>query len=247
MLQLALQGPAVEVDAKSLHRVLDRREHLRHRIAFRARELLDILTLISVFGDRLPTPERRDRLAKAIHLRAGVVVVVLTRHVVAAERQQASDTVAVGAVPRVGDENRARRIRRDHLDLDALGRVGEAAPVPLLDLRQRSEEERVGDADVDEPWPCHLRRLDLVEARDLLGVLLCKLPRRPTDGLRRAQRDVRREIAVSRVLGAFELDFFAQLLADASSEPLDSARQGLPVARTSRSNDSHRGETLTWL
>ena len=222
------------MDAESLQGVLDRREHLRHRIAVGRRELLDVRALVSVLGDRLPTPERRDRLAKAVHLRAGVVVVVLARHVVAAERQQACNTVAVRTVSGRGDDDRAGRIRRDHLHLDPLGRVGPAASVPLPDLRQRREEERVGDAHVDEPRPRHLCGRDLVEGRDLLGVLLCELARRPADGLGRAQRDVRREIAVSRILGAFELDSFAQLLSDASGEPLDGARQGLPVARTSR-------------
>ena len=52
--------------------------------------------------------ERGDRRAEAVHLGAGVVVVVLARDLVAAELEQAGDAVAVGAVARVRDDESGR-------------------------------------------------------------------------------------------------------------------------------------------
>ena len=64
----------------------------------------------------------------------------------AAELEQARDAVAVGAVARGRDDDRAGRVRRDHLDLHALGLLGPAAAVVVADLAERVEEERVGRA-----------------------------------------------------------------------------------------------------
>ncbi len=122
LLEIALQRPAVEVDPEALHRALDRLEHLRHRVAGRLGELLDVGAAVAVLGHRLPATERLDRLAKAVHLRAGVVVVVLARDVVAGEREQARNTIAVRPVSRGRYDDRAGRIRGDHLDLHAFGR-----------------------------------------------------------------------------------------------------------------------------
>ena len=71
----------------------------RHRVARRARELGDVVAVVAVLGRLLAAPHRVDRRAEALHLRAGVVVVVLALDRVAGELEQARDGVAVGAVP----------------------------------------------------------------------------------------------------------------------------------------------------
>src|SRR5262249_4194623 len=57
-LELALQGPGVEVDAKAVERVLDLLEHPRNRVARARRELVDVRAAIAGLGRLLPTPPR---------------------------------------------------------------------------------------------------------------------------------------------------------------------------------------------
>ena len=83
-------------------------------------ELGDVLAVVAVLGRLLAAPHRLDRRAEAVHLRARVVVVVLALDLVPRELEQARDRVAVGAVPCRRDGDRAGRVRRHHLDLDAL-------------------------------------------------------------------------------------------------------------------------------
>ena len=54
--------------------------------------------MIAVLGRLLAAPARLDRRTEAVHLGAGVVVVVLALDVVTGELEQARDRVAVGAV-----------------------------------------------------------------------------------------------------------------------------------------------------
>ena len=81
-------------------------------------------------------------------------------------------------------------------------------------------KNRVGQAQVDEARPGNLGRLDLVRTRDAGGQLLCELARRPPHLLRRAQRDVRRKVAVRRVLRPLETDVSAGECRDARLEAL---------------------------
>ena len=129
LLELALHRPGVEVDPEALERRLD-------PVAASAgtgssgscRQLGDVVALVAVLGRLLPAPPRLDGGAELLHLGAGVVVVVLALDVVPGELEQPRDRVAVGAVPRGGDDDRARRVRRDHLDLHPL--LGRAEPPP---------------------------------------------------------------------------------------------------------------------
>ena len=91
-------------------------------------QLGDVLAVVAVLGRLLPAPRGLDRRAEALHLGAGVVVVVLALDRVARELEQPRDRVAVRGVPRRGDRDRPRRVRGDHLDLDAL--AGSAKPEP---------------------------------------------------------------------------------------------------------------------
>ena len=119
-LDLGLPRPRVEVDAEALERRLHLREHRRHRVARQRGELLHVRAAIAVLRRLFATPQRLDRLVEALHLRAGVVVVVLALDVVARELEEPGDGVAVRGVTPVSDRDRPGRVRRDHLHLDAL-------------------------------------------------------------------------------------------------------------------------------
>ncbi len=98
------------------------------RIAVELRELGDVLALVAVLGRLLAAPRRLDGRCETLHLRAGVVVVVLALDLVPGEREHASDGVAVRPVPRRRDGDRPGRVRGDHLDLDALRLCRRARP-----------------------------------------------------------------------------------------------------------------------
>ena len=115
---------------------------------------------VTVLRRFLATPRGLDGGAEELHLGAGVVVVVLPLDGVAGELAEARDAVAVGAVPRRRDRDRARRVRRHQLDLDSLrplGRAGAVAIACLEHLRERvlvpggrdAEVEEAGTGDVD--------------------------------------------------------------------------------------------------
>ena len=80
-------------------------------------QLGDVLALVAVLGQRLAAGARADRLAEPQQLRAGVVEVVLARHLVAGELEQPGERVAVRGVaarsPRsAGPSGWRRRTRR---------------------------------------------------------------------------------------------------------------------------------------
>ena len=122
---LALEG--VELDPEPLERCFDQAQHPRHRVTLVPRERGDVVAVVAVLGRLLATADGLDRRAKAVHLPAGVVVVVLALDRVPGEREQPGDAVAVGAVPGRRDRHRARRVGGHHLDLHPLGGRGRAA------------------------------------------------------------------------------------------------------------------------
>ena len=183
-------------------------------------ELAHVVAVVAVLRHRLAPTKRLDGRAEALHLRAGVVVVVLALDRITAEGEKPCDAVAVGTVPGGGHDDRPRRVGRDQLDLDPRRAHRPAAAVVLPHLAERLDEESVSEAEVDEPRPGDLRRLDLVRTRDAGGELLRELARRPPHLLRRAQRDVRRKVAVRRVLRPLEADVSARECRDARLEAL---------------------------
>ena len=112
------------MDAKALERRLDLREHPRYRVSLLAGQVGNVVAAISVLGRLFAPANRLDGLAEPVHLRPGVVVVVLALDVVPRELEQPGHRVAVGAVPRRRHSDWPRRIRGDELDLDALARIG---------------------------------------------------------------------------------------------------------------------------
>src|SRR5260221_13301736 len=137
-----------------------------------------------------------------------------------AEGEEPRDTVSVGPVSGRRYDDRPRRVRRHHLDLDSLRAHRPAAAVAVPDLAERLEKEPVGEAQVDEPRPGDLGRLDLVRARDAGGELVRKLTWRPSHLLCSPQREIRREVAVRVVLRPLEADLAAGELRNARFEAL---------------------------
>ena len=160
------------MDPEALERRLDLLEHRRHRIALERGELGDVRALVAVLGRLLPAPDRLDRGPEALHLRAGVVVVVLALDRVAGVREDARDRVAVGAVPGRRDRDRPGRVRGDHLDLHALDRVARtrrrSARPPRESPPSASPYQAGASQRLTKPGPGDLGALDELERRRLL-------------------------------------------------------------------------------
>ena len=133
VVQRALIRPRVEAHAKARERGGELPDHDPHRRAAELRgigaggarhavgEIGHVVALIAVLGDRLPARERPDRLAQLQHLRAGVVDVELAPDVVALQRQDPRERVAVGGVAGVTHVHRPRGVGGDELDQHPLG------------------------------------------------------------------------------------------------------------------------------
>ena len=90
-----------------------------------ATELIDVRAVVAVLGDLGRTSEmaqvaRVHRGAEAVHLTAGVVVVVLALHAPSGGIEQTGERVAEHGVPRVPDVQGPGRVRAHELHLDAL-------------------------------------------------------------------------------------------------------------------------------
>src|SRR4029079_3280762 len=107
--KLALERPRGEVDAGPLARRLDTRQHGRDRVALEGGELADVVALVAVLRRVLPASHRLYRRAEELHLRAGVVVVVLALDLAPAQLEQTLDRIADRAVPGRGHGDRAGR------------------------------------------------------------------------------------------------------------------------------------------
>ena len=142
-------------------------------IAGERRELRKVVAVIAVLGRLFSAPHCVHGSVETLHLHARVVVVVLALDLVPRELEETCNRVAVRTVSRTGDGDRPGRVRRDHLDLDAL-----ASPPPI---RRRS--------------PCRRRRSRRRRARPRRrGPRGSRTPgRRPRHALRgRSRRPSRR-------------------------------------------------------
>src|SRR5215213_8119037 len=206
LLELALEHPGIEVESKALERALHLREHRRNWIAFASRELVDVRAVVAVLGRLLPAPARLDGSPEAVYLSARVVVVVLALDGVAGKVQQPRDGVAVGAVPRGGDGDRAGRVRRDHLDLHPLAALHGASSVIVVDLRERLREPGIGEPKVQESWAGDLSAFDGRQLGRLSRELLGQLARVAAPIGREPHGDVRGVVSVLGLPRPLQLD-----------------------------------------
>ena len=165
LLDLALARPRVEVDAEALERLLDllAASPATGSPGSRASSSMYV-AVVAVLGRLLPAPHRLDRRAEAVHLRAGVVVVVLALDVVPANSSRRAtespyapfraDATVIGPVGfadtiSTWTRSAARPSRR-------------RTPSPASRIaRERVDEPRVGEEEVDEARAGDLGALDL--------------------------------------------------------------------------------------
>ncbi len=116
-------------------------------------QVVDIGAPVAVLRD-LRAPTDRDHGATEVaHLRPEVVEVVLARDLVAGGLQHAAEQVADEGAPRVADMERAGRVGRHELHVDAAGRGGpDPSPGPGRgqDAGDQVLQRRVGEAQVQE-------------------------------------------------------------------------------------------------
>jgi hypothetical protein len=216
LLQRALAGEAVHVDAEALQRRLDRCQHQRHAALGELvvvelddavdprRDVGHVGALVAVLGRLLPRRPRPDRRGEALDLAAVVVDVVLAVHVAAGQLQDARERVAVGGVARGRDGDRTGRVGADELEVDALwlgdGRTPELVAVGERD-RGGSLQPAVGHEQVEEAGSGDLDALGGVAELPLqrLAELLGDRPRRLLQAAREHHRRVGRVVAEIRL------------------------------------------------
>src|SRR5439155_6496785 len=210
-------------------------DFLQHRldgIAGVRRNLLEVVAHVAALGWRLATPARLDRLPEEVDLTARVVEVVLLPDCVTGEAQQPCDRVAVGTVAGGADRDRTGRVGGDELDLDALMRLREPAPVFRVDLRERVDEPLAREPEVEESRPRHVRAVDRRQGGHTLREPLCELSRLELAGGRGSQGDVGRVVAVRGIVRPLELHLRPGDLRDLNRQALDGVTgQRPPAAR----------------
>ena len=149
-------------------------------------------------AERLAVAEER-RLGERLDLAAGVVDVVLARHVVAGVGHQRGERIAEHGAAGMADVHRAGGVGGDVLDVDllALADVGAAEIGALL---ERGAEDGVpggvGEAEVEEAGTGDLGRDDLGVVLEGVGELGRDLARILAERLCDDHRGVGREIAM---------------------------------------------------
>ena len=188
------------------------------RIALR--ELADVVAAIAVLRKRgvlaqdlLGARAHRDR--EVLDLLARVVVVELARDREALRREQAADRVAERGIAAVPDVQGPGRIGRDELDHDPLARmrVRRAERVALGEHARDDRLARRGrQHDVDEAGAGDFRARDDRRRRQRCDDRLRELARIAACRLGERERDVRRVVAVRRLLRPLDRDRRAGVL-----------------------------------
>ena len=220
-------------------------QHRGDRVALQGGELVDVVALVAVLGRLLPAPHRLDRGAEPVHLRAGVVVVVLALDLVAGELEQARDA--------------SRRTRRCGREATVIGPVGFAETIstwtrcPVALRRRRTRPRRRGSRRA--PTTNHSsRRKRLTKPGPATSAR--STPSRPAaaaaisaassrGGLsprsREPQRDVRRVVAVLRLARPLELELRADRVGERGGERPD----GISRQRVSRGRRDPRAARIS--
>ena len=182
-----------------------------------AAQLIDILAVVAVLGDLGRTSQvaqvaRVHRGSEAVHLTAGVVVVVLALHGPSGGIEQTRDRVAKHGVPRVPDVQGPGRVRAHELHLDApfdprcrpvRGSLG-------CDPAQDVVQPPFGEEDVDESRTGDLHLPDERRRWQRRDDRLRHREGRRRDARRHLERDVRGEVSVL-LLSRFHHLGFGQL------------------------------------
>jgi hypothetical protein len=181
-----------------------------------SREIVDVVAAIAVFGYGLATPQRRHRSTELVDLAAGVVEVVLARHLLPARLEDSTEQVTDEGAAGVTDRERAGRVSRNELHVDAARRDRFDA-TPGSGVGQDPIDHRLEgtglDPDIEEARRRDLGSLDRGRvlrrrriAHEFRGEQRGKLERRASIGPRELHRQIRREIAMGPVGRTLYLD-----------------------------------------
>ena len=166
-------------------------------------EVVDVRAGVAALGGRLALGAGQDAAAEVVHLRAGVVDVVLGLDVGARGLEQPVHGVAEGGPPGVPQVQRPGRVGRDELEVDDLtgGRV--VVPVCRPGRHDGARQLACGrgvDGDVEEPRAGDVDGLDPGQPLEALSELRRDLARRHTGALGELEGDVRGPVPVLAVL-----------------------------------------------
>ena len=203
--QLGHREPADRVDVAQV---------VANLVEIPLRQFADVLAAIAVLRQRrvlahelLRAHAHRHR--EILDLLAGVVIVELPRDAGALPFEEPRERVAKRRLAAVADVQRARRVRRNELDHDALAAARFAAPESLAggeDIRDDCLACACSNEDIDESGACDLDLVHDFGCRQRGHERLRELARILFLRLRELQRDVGREVAVLRLLRPIELD-----------------------------------------
>ena len=225
----ALPLERVEPDPEPLERGFDRPEHPRHRVAGLEGKSRDVVALIPVLRGVLAAACGIDRVAELVHLRPGIVVVVLAFDSVACEVEQAGHAIAVGAVAGRRHRHRSGWVRGHQLDLDPLGSGGGTATEGVSGLdhgRDRLFEPPILELEIDEAWASDRCARHTFEGSSRRCQLVRDLAGSATDAPPELQGRVGRVVTVSGIRRALQLDPSPDGCSDFLSELLDRVNQG---------------------
>ena len=174
LVQGALICPAIEaLDRECGQRRLHLLHHHAHRgaanlggidrvLSHQVHELLNVCTPVAVLGNRLIPCHSDHRLAELTHLRAGVVDVELTLHLVTAVFKKTGQSVTVGGIAGMTHVHRPGRVGGHELDQNPLARQIPAG----IERRPRGkhigesrDQPRVGEKQVEKSRPGNLESL----------------------------------------------------------------------------------------
>ena len=166
--------------------LLERVEVARSALAaLLARQLFDVVALVSGSGGAAPVIRAAIDSAKRRTCSALVVDVVLALHLVAGESEDPSDRVLVRGVPAPGGGQRPGRVRGHELHLDPLDQRGDdAAPEPVARREHRADALAI---------PAVGEEADELRSGDPIRLALD--PRRPSSSSRSSSAILARRLA----------------------------------------------------
>ena len=166
--------------------------------------ILDVVAVVSAFRKLRISPvrlqiERLQAGGEKIHLDSGVVVVILTAHLMPGVVEGPGDDIADHSAATVPDVERAVGVRRDELDLDSLSRSRLTTSVvgtPSGGDPQHLEEPLGGQGEVDEAGTGDVGLGEVFDLRQMLDDESRKVARSHSCGLGGGECRIRCPISV---------------------------------------------------